>query len=68
MDPDLDPGGPKTCGSGSGYAESGSATLGDSRVHKATYAPMIYTAPRVMFFDAGRSILGEVGGGWRWKS
>jgi hypothetical protein len=25
-------------------------TLGDSRVHKTTYAPMIYTALRIMFF------------------
>jgi hypothetical protein len=28
----------------------------NSRVHKTTYAPMISTAPCVMFFDAGRSI------------
>jgi hypothetical protein len=39
------------------------------RVHKTTYAPMISTAPCVMFFDAGRSITWGTGrGGWHWKS
>jgi hypothetical protein len=54
MDPDPDPGGPKTCG-------SGSATLGDSRVHKTTYAPMIYTALCVMFLMRADTLRGEVG-------
>jgi hypothetical protein len=46
--------------------------LGDSRVHKTTYAPMIYTALCVMFLMRADSLCGEVGGGggggWRWKS
>jgi hypothetical protein len=58
MDPDPDPGGPKTRGSGFG---SGSATL-DSRVHKTTYAPMIYTAQCVIFLMRADTLCGEVGG------
>jgi hypothetical protein len=40
---------------------SGSATL-DSRVHKITYAPMIYTALRVRFLMWADRLRGE--GGW----
>jgi hypothetical protein len=54
MDPVPDPGGPKTRGSG-----FGSATL-DSRVHKTTYAPMIYTAQCVMFLMRADTLRGEV--------
>ncbi len=55
MDPDPDPGGLKTRGSG-----FGSATL-DSRVHKTTYAP-IY-GPVRNAFDACRYITWGSGGG-----
>jgi hypothetical protein len=37
--------------------------LGDSRVHKTTYAPMIYTAPCVMFLMRADTVRGEVVGG-----
>ncbi len=59
MEPDPDPGDPKTCGSGFG---SGSATL-DSHVHKTTYAPMIYTAQCVMFLMRADTLRVEVVGG-----
>ncbi len=36
--------------------------LGDSRVHKTTYAPMIYTAQCVMFLMQADTLHGEVGG------
>ncbi len=39
-----------------------SATL-DSRVHKTTYAPMIYTAQCVMVLMRADTLCGEVGGG-----
>ncbi len=42
--------------------------LEDSRVHKTTYAPMIYTAQCVMFLMGADTLCGEVGGSWRWKS
>jgi hypothetical protein len=43
--------------------------LEDSRVHKTTYAPMIYTASCVMFLMRADTLCGEVGGlGWRWRS
>jgi hypothetical protein len=54
-----DPGGHK--GTGSADPGSGSATL-DSRVHKTTYAPMIYTALRVRFLMWADRLRGE--GGW----
>ncbi len=56
IDPDPDPGGPKTRGSEFG---SGSATL-DSRVHKTTYAPMIYTAQCVMLLMRADTSRGSV--------
>ncbi len=57
MDPDPDPEGLKTCGSG-----FGSATL-DSSVHKTTYAPMIYTAQCVMLLMRADTLRREVVGG-----
>jgi hypothetical protein len=41
--------------------DPGSATL-DSRVHKTTYAPMIYTAQCVMVLMQADTLCGEVGG------
>jgi hypothetical protein len=34
------------------------------RVHKTTYAPVIYTPLCIMFWRRGYTLLGEVGGGW----
>jgi hypothetical protein len=31
---------------------------------KTIYAPMIYTAPRIMFWMRAYTLCGEVGGGW----
>ncbi len=33
-------------------------------MHKTTYAPVIYTAPCIMFWMGAYTLLGEVGGGW----
>ncbi len=38
--------------------------LEDSRFHKTTYAPMIYTALCIMFWMRAYTLLGQVGGGW----
>jgi hypothetical protein len=38
--------------------------LGDSQVHKTTYAPIIYTALCIMFGMCAYPLLGQVGGGW----
>jgi hypothetical protein len=33
-------------------------------VHKTAYAPMIYTAPCIMFWMRAYLLLGQVGAGW----
>jgi hypothetical protein len=42
--------------------------LARPRLHKTTYAPMIYTSLRVRFWIWADRLRGEVGGrGWRWR-
>jgi hypothetical protein len=38
------------------------------RMHKTTYAPMIYTALCIMFWMRAYPLLEKVGGGWAWNS
>ena len=45
-----------------GHLEYGALDL--PRVHKTTYAPVIYTPLCIMFWRRGYTLLGEVGGGW----
>jgi hypothetical protein len=40
------------------------ASPGWALVHKATYAPMIYTSLCVMFLMRADTLRGQVGGGW----
>ncbi len=50
-------------------ASSWKSVASDPPLSRVTiYAPMIYTAPCVMFLMRAHTLCGEVGGSWRWKS
>jgi hypothetical protein len=62
--PPPTPPSPPTQPAGSSWGLLQYGALDLPRVHKTTYAPVIYTTLCIMFWKRGYTLLGEVGGGW----